>query len=73
MGNGYARQPLVLCLLKEVMSTLAKLFSGRSTEGVMPLIKRGQQATIFSRIDTLKALISKLLPFNLAGVTVVFN
>ena len=35
MSNGYARQPLVLCLIKEIMSTLAKLFSGRSAEGIM--------------------------------------
>jgi hypothetical protein len=31
----------------------------------MPFIKRGQQANIFICIQTLKALISALLPFNL--------
>ena len=55
------------------MSTLAKLFGGGSAEGVMPLIKRGQQANIFSRIQTIKALIGALLPFDLAGVTVLLN
>jgi hypothetical protein len=37
------------------------------------LIKRGQQANIFSGIQTLKALINALLPFNLAGVAVLLN
>ena len=73
MCNGYGRQPLVLCLFENGMSALAKLFSSGSAEGVMPLIKRGQQANIFSRIHTLKALIGALLPFNLAGVTVLLN
>jgi len=62
-----------LGLLKELMSTLAQLFSGWSAEGVMTLIKRCQQTNIFSCILTLKALISTLLPFNLAGVTVLLN
>ncbi|MDD5269053.1 MAG: hypothetical protein PHO08_18345 [Methylococcales bacterium] len=52
---------------------LAKLFSGRSAEGVMTLIQRCQQANIFIRIQTFKALIGALLPFNLAGVTVLLN
>jgi len=59
--------------MKELVSTFAKLFSGGSAEGVMTLIKRCQQANIFICIQTFKALIGALLPFNLAVVTVLFN
>ena len=73
MCNGYARQPLVLYLFENVLSAFAKFLGGRAAEGIMPLIKRGQQANVFIRIDTLKAMIGALLPFNVAGVTVLLN
>jgi hypothetical protein len=37
------------------------------------LIKRSQQANIFSGIQTFKALINALLPFNFASVAVLLD
>jgi len=64
---------LVLCLFENSKSTFAKFFSGRAAEGAVSLIKRGQQTNIFSGIQSLKALINALLPFNFASVAVLLN
>ncbi len=73
MGNGYASQTLVLCLAKQAVSTFAKLFGGRPAEGVMAFIQGGQQANIFSGVNTLKTLMRALLSFDLPCVAVLLD
>jgi hypothetical protein len=73
MRNPYIRQSLILCMIKERVRALTKLFSGKAAEGIMPLIKRSQQSDILGCIQLLKPLISPLLAFNFSGFTVLIN